>query len=118
MGKIHMGRVLLGGLLAGVVLFFTEFVLQGVLLKGQWDAALRELNQVSADLARLNADQDRIRKNLRETPKDAEVYDTYLKKLSAQEKEIDSLTAKQKKLMADEFAAKKAFENYLSTLTD
>ena len=56
-----------------------------------------------ADLQRLNQDQDRIRKNLRETPKEAEVYQTYLKKLSDQEKEIDTLTAKQKKLMADEF---------------
>ena len=57
-----------------------------------------------ADLQRLNQDQDRIRKNLRETPKEAEVYETYLKKLSDQEKEIDALTAKQKKLMADEFS--------------
>ena len=55
------------------------------------------------DLQRLNADQDRIRKNLRETPKEAEVYATYLKKLNDQEKEIDALTAKQKSLMTDEF---------------
>ena len=53
-----------------------------------------------ADLQRLNADQDRIRKNLRETPTEAEVYKTYLKKLNDQEKEIDALTTKQKKLMA------------------
>ena len=71
---------------------------EALALKGTWDATQRELNQVVADLNRLNADQDRIRKNLRETPKEAEVYQTYLKKLSDQEKEIDSLTAKQKKL--------------------
>ena len=35
------------------------------------------------------------------------MYATYLKKLSDQEKEIDALTAKQKKLMDDEFQAKK-----------
>ena len=64
------------------------------------------------------ADQDRIRKNLRETPPQAEVYKTYLTKLSDQEKEIDALTARQKQLMADEFAAKKAFEDYLAALTD
>ena len=40
-----------------------------------------------------------------ETPKEADVYATYLKKLSDQEKEIDALTAKQKKLMTDEFTA-------------
>jgi chromosome segregation ATPase len=70
-------------------------------IKGQWDVVRRELEQVVRDLQRLNADQDRIRKNLRETPKDAEVYQTYLKKLSAQEKEIDTLTTQQKKLMTD-----------------
>jgi hypothetical protein len=86
-------------------------------LKGTWDSHKRELSQVQADLARLNADQDRIRKNLRETPKEADVYQTYLKKLSDQEKEIDALTTKQKKLMADEFEAKKAYENYLANLT-
>jgi len=87
-------------------------------VKGAWDEQVRELNQVNADLARLNGDQDRIRKNLRETPKEAEVYDTYLKKLAAQEKEIDALTARQKALMADEFQARKKYEDYLTTISD
>ena len=86
-------------------------------LKGAWDGQRRELAQVQADLTRLGADQDRIRKNLRETPKEAEVYQTYLKKLSDQEKEIDALTARQKKLMEGEFAAKKAYDDYLAALT-
>ncbi len=87
-------------------------------IKGEWDVARRELAQILADLQRLNADQDRIRKNLRETPKEAEVYTTYLKKLSDQEKEIDTLTAKQKKLMTDEFTAHKKYDDYLITITD
>jgi hypothetical protein len=87
-------------------------------LKGAWDVTQRELNQVEADLSRLTADQDRIRKNLRETPKEAEVYATYLKKLSDQEKEIDVLTAKQKKIMGEEFAARKKFEDYLANISD
>ena len=87
-------------------------------VKGVWDVALRELQQVQADLNRLNADQDRIRKNLANTPKEAEVYQTYLKKLSDQEKEIDGLTVRQKKLMGDEFANRKAFEDYLANLSD
>jgi hypothetical protein len=91
---------------------------QALKVKGAWDSQARELNQVNADLQRLNQDQDRIRKNLRETPKDAEVYDTYLKKLSAQEKEIDALTAKQKDLMAAEFSARKKYEDYLSGIND
>ena len=87
-------------------------------MKGEWDAQVRELAQVGADLARLNADQDRIRKNLRETPKEAEVYATYLKKLADQEKEIDALTAKQKKLMGEEFTARKKYEDYLANISD
>ncbi|MBA2224983.1 DUF4139 domain-containing protein [Thermogemmata fonticola] len=91
---------------------------EALTLKGQWDAVRRELQQVVADLQRLNADQDRIRKNLRETPPEAEVYKTYLKKLNDQEKEIDGLTAKQKELMAKEFAARKRYEDYLANLSD
>ena len=53
-----------------------------------------------------------------ETPKDADVYQTYLKKLSDQEKEIDALTAKQKTLMSDEFKARKKYEDYLANISD
>lgn len=87
-------------------------------LKGAWDSQKQDLAHVGLDLARLNLDQDRIRKNLANTPKEAEVYQVYLKKLSDQEKEIDTLTARQKKLMTDEFAAKNAFEDYLANLSD
>jgi hypothetical protein len=89
---------------------------QALKVKGEWDVVRRELTQVGADLQRLNTDQERIRKNLRETPKEAEVYDTYLKKLAAQEKEIDKLTEQQKSLMADEFKAKKKYEDFLANI--
>ena len=95
-----------------------EKLSEALRVKGEWDNSLRELNQIVADLARLNADQDRIRKNLANTPKEAEVYGTYLKKLNDQEKEIDVLTAKQKKLMGDEFSSRKKFEDYLANLSD
>jgi hypothetical protein len=85
-------------------------------LKATWDGLTRELTQVRADLQRITADQVRIRANLRDTPKEADVYGEYLKKLSAQEKELDALTAGEKKLMADEFAAKKAYEDFLSAV--
>jgi hypothetical protein len=91
---------------------------EALALKGTWDVTQRDLSQVVADLTRLNADQDRIRKNLRETPKEAEVYQTYLKKLSDQEKEIDGLTTKQKKLMTDEFTAREKYEDYLANISD
>ncbi|MBA4191174.1 MAG: DUF4139 domain-containing protein, partial [Planctomycetaceae bacterium] len=91
---------------------------QALKVKESWDFSRRELTQVISDLQRLNQDQDRIRKNLRETPKEAEVYATYLKKLSDQEKEIDTLTAKQKKLMDDEFKARKKYDDYLANIGD
>ena len=87
-------------------------------LKAVWDTATRELQQVAADIARIGADQDRIRKNLRDTPKEAEVYTDYLKKLSSQEKEMDALTEKQKKGMAEEFKARKAYEEFLGNLSE
>jgi len=91
---------------------------QALKVKESWDLARRELAQVISDLQRLNQDQDRIRRNLRETPKEAEVYATYLKKLSDQEKEIDTLTAKQKTLMNDEFKTRKAYDDYLANISD
>ena len=44
MGKINLGRVLLGGLLAGVVLIVFEFVLNGPILGDRWTAAMESLN--------------------------------------------------------------------------
>ena len=87
-------------------------------IKGEWDMSLRELNQIATDLQRLSLDQDRIRKNLRDTPKEAEVYATYLEKLSKQEKEIDVLTTSQKKLMGEEFTSRKKYEDYLVNIGD
>ncbi|MCE9560477.1 MAG: DUF4139 domain-containing protein [Planctomycetes bacterium] len=95
-----------------------EKLKEALKVKESWDFARRELAQVNTDLQRLNFDQERIRKNLRETPKEAEVYATYLKKLSDQEKEIDTLTAKQKKLMADEFKTRKSYDDYLANISD
>ena len=87
-------------------------------LKASWDGQLRDLTQVKADLARLATDQDRIRKNLAATPREAEVYQTYLARLATQEREIDGLTTRERTLMAAEFTARKAFEDYLANLTD
>jgi hypothetical protein len=87
-------------------------------LKGAWDGQTRDLAQVKANLARLNTDQDRIRRNLAATPREAEVYKTYLDRLAAQEREIDTLTTQEKNLMAAEFASRKTFEDFLANLND
>ncbi len=91
---------------------------EALTLKAAWDGQVRDLAQVKADLARVGTDQDRIRKNLAATPREAEVYQTYLTRLATQEREIDGLTARERTLMAAEFTARKAFEDYLANLTD
>lgn len=45
MGKINWGRVVAGGLLAGLVLNVFDFVIHGVLLADQWNAALAALGK-------------------------------------------------------------------------
>ncbi|UCC81953.1 MAG: hypothetical protein JSW46_13205 [Gemmatimonadota bacterium] len=49
MGKINLGRVLLGGLLAGVVLTVLEFVLNGLIVGDQWTAAMESLNRTAPE---------------------------------------------------------------------
>src|SRR5262249_28809180 len=90
-----------------------EKLREALKIKNDWDTASRELQQIASDLQRLNVDQDRIRKNLRETPKEADVYKSYLKKLNDQEKEIDALTAKLKSLMTDEYQSRKKYDTFL-----
>ena len=55
MGKINAGRVVLGGLLAGVFLYVAEFVVQGILLKAAWAQAMAAIGKSSADMDMKNA---------------------------------------------------------------
>jgi hypothetical protein len=45
MGKINLGRVILGGLVAGLVINFGEFILNGLILARQLEDAMRALNK-------------------------------------------------------------------------
>ena len=45
MNRINMGRVLIGGLLAGLIINFGEFVLNGFLLAEEMNAAMAALNK-------------------------------------------------------------------------
>jgi hypothetical protein len=45
MGKINLGRVVLGGLAAGIVINIFEFVLNGVLLADQWPELMKSINR-------------------------------------------------------------------------
>ena len=44
-----MSRVVIGGVVAGVVLFFTEFVLHGVILSAGWRSAMATLGRNSEE---------------------------------------------------------------------
>lgn len=87
-------------------------------LKGDWDKVRRDQQTLQTDLNRLNQDQERIRRNLRETPNGTPLFQTYLDKLTAQEKEIDELTEKQKQLIQLEARSKEVYEDYLVTISD
>ena len=49
MGKINLGRVLMGGLLAGLIINIGEFILNGVLLAEEMNAAMAALNKPPID---------------------------------------------------------------------
>jgi hypothetical protein len=45
MGKINVGRVILGGIVAGLVIDAGEFVLNGLILEKDWNAAMQSLGK-------------------------------------------------------------------------
>lgn len=47
MDRINWNRVLLGGLLAGLIINMSEFVLNGVVLQSEWTEAMKALNKPS-----------------------------------------------------------------------
>ena len=49
MGRINLGRVAIGGLLAGLIINIGEFILNGVLLEKEMNAAMAALNKPPVD---------------------------------------------------------------------
>ena len=49
MSGINLGRVIGGGLLAGLIINISEFILNGVVLAQQMEAAMRSLNRPPVD---------------------------------------------------------------------
>jgi septal ring factor EnvC (AmiA/AmiB activator) len=86
-------------------------------IKGRWDVTRREITNVERRIQTISKDQDRLRQNLREMPKESEAYKTYLKKFDDQEKEMTSLHEKLKNLQTQEEADRAAFETFLANLT-
>ena len=45
MGKVNLSRVILGGLLAGAIINFSEFILNEKVMKAQWEEAMKALGK-------------------------------------------------------------------------
>ena len=45
MGRINLGRVIIGGLVAGVIVNIFEYILNGVMLSDQWTELMRSIGK-------------------------------------------------------------------------
>ena len=86
-------------------------------MKGSWDKVRQDIQAAATRVQTITADQKRLRDNMRELPRDSELFKRYLKTLEAQETEMDDLQAKLKALHADEAKAKAAYDDFLANLS-
>src|SRR5262245_50284764 len=86
-------------------------------VKGTWDKARQDIQAVNTRVQTITTDQKRLRDNMRELPRDSELFKRYLKTLEAQETEMDDLQSKLKALHADEAKAKAAYDDFLANLS-
>ena len=86
-------------------------------MKSKWDDVRNEINKVNTRITTLTKDQDRIRQNLREVPKESEAYKRYLTKFDEQEKEMDDLHAKLKERQDQEYNTRVAYKDFLKAIT-
>ncbi len=49
MGKMNLGRIAVGGLAAGVVMFFGDYLVHSVLLKGFWSEAMAMIGRKAGE---------------------------------------------------------------------
>src|SRR5207253_2493838 len=82
-------------------------------LRSKLAVTQREIQQKERELNTITADQDRLRKNLKEMPPEAVAYKRYLKKFDDQETEIERLQKLIKELQEGEHAQRKEYEKFL-----
>ena len=87
-------------------------------VKGVWDSTRRQIETVDGAIKTITKDQDRLRQNLREFPRDSEIYIAYLAKFTKQEKEMNDLDAKLADLQKKEVGDKMAYETFLGNISD
>ncbi|HJZ94460.1 MAG TPA: DUF4139 domain-containing protein [Gemmataceae bacterium] len=86
-------------------------------VKGNWDKVRQDIQASNTRIQTITADQKRLRDNMRELPKDSDLFKRYLKNLEEQEKEMDDLQAKLKTLHGDEARTRAAYDDFLANLS-
>jgi hypothetical protein len=85
-------------------------------LKAKLNGTRQELATVTEQLRSINEDQDRMRKNMSELPRDSEPHKRLVDKFLKQETEIEGLREQQKKLQQQELKDRQALDGYLVNL--
>ena len=86
-------------------------------LRGRLARTQQEVGEQQRQLGVLVEDQGRLRANLKEVPQGSAPYKTYLKKLEAQEPQIEKYQAEVKRLQAAEHQQKKDLDDFLATFS-
>ncbi|HZZ78848.1 MAG TPA: hypothetical protein VFE62_10045, partial [Gemmataceae bacterium] len=76
----------------------------------------KEIADVEKQLSVLNADNTRVRENLKIIPMNSDYYKTFLEKFVAQDKQIESLQKRSRELHATLLGQQRELEQYLTTL--
>ena len=86
-------------------------------IKAGWDTLRQEIANADRRIQTITADQKRLRENLRETPKESPLFTRYLTTLENQEKEMDELQLKLKKLQGEEATSRAGYDKFLANLS-
>ncbi len=87
-------------------------------VKAIWDSTRRDIGTLQVRINTITKDQTRLRQNLREFPKDSDIYKEYLAKFTKQEKEMTELDNKLADLQKKEGTDRVVYENFLSNISD
>ncbi len=89
---------------------------EAVQRKAKLSAARRDLARQEKQLGAIQADQTRLRANLKDMPATAAAYKRYLDKFDSQETQIEKLQAEIQKLQEAEHAQRQEYEAFLNGL--
>jgi len=94
-----------------------EALEQVVRLRTVLDETRRQKAELEARIQEIHQDQGRIRENVKTIREGSEMYDRYIKKLEAQETELDQARAKAADLTERETKQRQALDEYLLSVT-